>query len=309
MIFQGREKMENKEIRGPDFLVIGTAKAGTYWVTGLLNSHPEIDCIPSLPRGQDGIEEGHIFDNLKKIEEDGGVKFAEITGRVHQGFFADLVPFLFKLPRKEFYKLFMQRYNEYCTKYRTKKILGEKTGEYLFSLDIIDEYYPEIKKLCILRDAKDRIVSWHFHQIRKGRIPESEKVSDVLMEYFVNRIKREYEALLNYPGKIHCFTYEDMTNNQKEIVKGILDYLEVDSNDEVIEKSIEGGSFKKRTSVSKESEKERERGEQSLTSHYRKGIVGDWKSHLTEKQVEYIREQLSELQEKVNEKFGLSLSI
>ncbi len=302
--------MDNKEIRGPDFLVIGTAKAGTYWVTGLLNSHPEVDCIPSLPRGQDGIEEGHIFDNLKKIDADGGVKFAEITNRVHQGFFADLVPFLFKVSREEFNEMFMKRYDEYCTKHRTKKILGEKTGEYLLCLDLIDRYYPDVKKLCILRDAKDRIVSWHFHQVRKGRLPDSEKVSDVLMEYFVNRIKLEYEALLNYSGKIHCFTYEYMTHNQNKVVKDILEYLEVDNGDEIVEKIIEEGSFRKRTTISKESDyKKRERGEQSLTSHYRKGVVGDWKLHLTEKQVEYIREQLGDLQRRVNEKFGINLDV
>ena len=35
----------------PDFLIVGLQKCGTYWLTALLDSHPEISSLPPLPGG------------------------------------------------------------------------------------------------------------------------------------------------------------------------------------------------------------------------------------------------------------------
>ncbi|MBT3690772.1 hypothetical protein HOG16_00840 [Candidatus Woesearchaeota archaeon] len=304
--------MDNKEIKGPDFLVIGLQKCGTYWITGLLNNHPEINCVPSLPQGQDGILEGHIFDNLKSIDDDGGKHFCEVFSRVHNGFFSDLVPMLEKLPRHKFYDLMKERYIAYCNQFRTKRLFGEKTTEYVWCLDIIDYFFSDIKKLCILRDVKDRIVSWHFHQVRKKRIPEAqaETVSDELIADYCKRVKREYGSLLLYHNNIHCFSYEDMKHEPKKVVKEILSYLDADVSEEIINELIEKASFGSLTKVSKVGgDYERKVGQELRTSHFRKGVVGDWKNYLKEYQLVYIREQLKELQDKINQKFGFNLEI
>lgn len=80
------------DIREPDFLVVGLQKCGTFWVTALLDAHPEISCIPSFFGGRDGVKEVHLFDTLASIDEDGGERFRRVFGHKHEGFFADLVP-------------------------------------------------------------------------------------------------------------------------------------------------------------------------------------------------------------------------
>ena len=300
------------ENTSPDFLVIGTAKSAGTWIAGLLHSHPEIDCIPPLPRGQAGMDEGHIFDTLYRIDEDGGIRTGEIMTRSHKGFFADLVPYMHRVSRFKFYDMIKKRYNAHCNRWRTsgKKMLGEKTGEYVWCLSIIDYFYPGIKKICILRDPKDRIVSWHFSQVRKNRIPNSPKVSEILIQSFCKRIKLEYESLLNYNGNIHVLTYEDMTNDPYKETKKMLDYLGANSSDEIVNKVVEEGSFKNRTKLNKaENDKIRERGEESINSQFRKGIVGDWKNYLTKDQIKYIRKELRRLQNKVNKKFGIDIKV
>lgn len=292
-------------MKDPDFLVIGLQKSGTYWVTGLLNSHPEINCIPYLPMGQSGIREGRVFDTLKSIDEDGGKLFKRVFANKHNGHFASIVSQLNKIPRKKLYDLTKVKYNAYCAKYKTKKMIGEKTTEYVWCLDIIDYMYPDIKKICILRNVEDRIVSWHFQQIRKGRIPKSKDVANGLISDYCERVTLEYNSLLEFKKPIHCITYEAMTTNPRPVVKSMLKYLGATASDNILKDIIHKGSFEHRTKISKESKKQRAPGQQAISSHFRKGIVGDGKNYLTDKQRNFIDKSISGLQRKVNRKYGL----
>ena len=38
--------------KDPDFFIVGLQKCGTYWLTALLNAHPEITCLPAMYGGQ-----------------------------------------------------------------------------------------------------------------------------------------------------------------------------------------------------------------------------------------------------------------
>lgn len=293
-------------MREPDFLIIGLQKSGTYWLTGLLNAHPEITCIPYLPMGQSGIREGRVFDTLDSIKDDGGALFTRVFSSKHNGFFSDLVPLLHKVSQRELYDKFRDRYSEYCNQYRNKKFIGEKTTEYVWCLHIIDEFYPNIKKICILRDVKDRIVSWHFQQIRKGRIKQSKIISDVLISEYCKRVKREYNSMLEYNGFIFCTTYEKMTTNPKNEIKKLLRYIGAQSSRETLNNIVQLGSFQHRTKINKVgNDYSRKPGQELLSSHFRKGIVGDWKNYLTKNQTTYINESIKEVQKRINEKFCL----
>ena len=142
-----------KKNKNPDFFVVGLQKSGSYWVTALLNAHPEIRCFPDLYGGQTGVGEGRIFDMLASIDEDNGVAFKNSFLNYHNGFYADLVPLLNKISRKDLYIKFRDRYREWCNMHRNgKRLVGDKTTEYIFHLDMIDDFYPGVKKICIIRD-------------------------------------------------------------------------------------------------------------------------------------------------------------
>ncbi|MCK5211114.1 sulfotransferase [Candidatus Parcubacteria bacterium] len=298
-----------KKINDPDFFVVGLQKSGSYWVTALLNAHPEIRCFPDLCGGQTGVCEGRIFDMLASINKDDGRAFKNSFLNHHNDFYADLVPLLNKINQQELFNKFRDRYREWCDKHSEgKKIVGDKTTEYVFHLDMIDDFYPRVKKICILRDPKDRIVSWNFHQIRKGRKKEEKISNKFVMDYCTNRIKKEYESMLKYNGYIHCLTYEMLKNNPNKVINNLLNYLEVKTNNKLISNMIEAASIdscrKKDKSISKEDKKEIINNEMRK-SHYRKGVVGDWKNYLTDKQVQIVDDILSSLEKKVFIKYKI----
>lgn len=294
----------------PDFFLIGLERSGTHWVMALLNAHPDISAFPWLPfhaeEGKNNIGEVHLFDTLAGLDSE---KYHDRFPRPFTDFltkynkvFADLVPLVDQLSRQELYAAFRERYNQYCQEQKgNKKIVGESTPAYVLYLDLVDMFYPEIKKICIIRDPKDRVVSWHFNQIRKGRKTDMIISDGFARDYAEERIKKEYESLLAYPGDIHCITYEQLSNNTAETIRGMIRYLGMEYTDEIIETMIREGDFK--NLVAKDSGSGRERGEESVTSHFRKGIVGDWKNYLSESQVQMVQELVGGLQKQVFAKY------
>lgn len=295
-----------KNTKKPDFLVVGLQKCGTYWVTALLDAHPEINCIPTMGQGQTGVSECHMFDPLGSIDRDGGAHFRKSFSEQHNKFFADLVPLLHKIEREELYDRFRERHIEWCNIHRKKRLIGEKTTEYIFNLVIIDYFYPEIKKICIARSPKDRIVSSHFQQVSKGR-KKNKRISDQFIREYCERISQEYSAILNYDSDILCLTYEGLTNNPIENVTKLFNYLKVETSDEIVSDSLRDASFDKYSGKEQLSSgdkgKKRSRGDELADSHYRKGVVGDWENHLTVEQAAYVDRKLKRLQGEVFEKY------
>lgn len=305
--------MNHYKPKGPDFLVVGLEKSGTHWVTALLNAHPEISAFPYLPfhteLGKNKIGEVHLFDTLASLEFGNEDKFTRPFSDFltkYNKIFADLASYEKLVSRQELYLMFIERYNEYCDKMRgAKRLVGESTPAYVFYLDFIDSFYSAIKKICIIRDPKDRVVSWHFNQLRKGRKSEMTISDEFAIEYCRKRIIQEYRALMDYRGHIHCLTYEALSADTAKVVEGVLQYLGAEMNGAIIAHMIKEGSFK--NLVAKDTGSEgRERGEESLGSHYRKGIVDDWVNHLTKQQAEKIDNFLADLERRVFIKFNLS---
>ena len=54
--------------------------------------------------------------------------------------------------------------NKARRKRQGKEIAGESTPAYIFYLKAIDSMYPIVKKFCILRDPKDRVVSYFYNE-------------------------------------------------------------------------------------------------------------------------------------------------
>lgn len=304
---------------GPDFLVVGLEKSGNHWICALLSAHPEVSCFPVMPfikesgaYNREIVGSLHVFNSLASLEPNTEGKWTRpLTGYKdkYNNLFADLVPYLGTKPKEEIYHMFIQRYNEICESERHgKKLVGEATPAYVFHLDFIDSFYPNIKKLCSIRNAKDRVVSWHFNQIRRGRIPNSNQVADdFIVDYCTARIQKEYQALLAYKGNLHCYTYEGLSNTPQLVITGVLDYLGVQVSDVVIEKMLEEADFKKLNAKDSGTEG-RERGQESIMSHFRKGIVGDWENYLTPAQVALVDSLTLDLENQVFKKYNIKQS-
>jgi len=294
--------------KDPYFFVVGLQKSGTYWITALLNAHPDIRCLPDAYGGQNGVEEGRIFDVLASIKNDNGNAFKKSFLNHHNGFYADLVPYVDKVSRIELFNMFRARYSEYLYRHKGKKqIVGDKTTEYIFHLDMIDDFYPNVKKICIIRNPKDRIVSWHFQQIRKNRKTNSKISNKFIKEYCETRIKKEYESMLAYNGKIYCLLYEDMYTDPYQNTKDILCYLKMRSTNKIVEFMVNEASLESCRKKDKiyQKAKNKKRGEQVIKSHYRKGIINDWKNYLDKEQIKLVGTILSDLEKKVFKKYNI----
>jgi len=295
----------------PDFLIVGMQRSGTVWLGAILNSHPDIACFPNIPfdprPGGNKIGDVDFFNTLASLEP-GEHKFTRSLERyltMYNMVFADLVPLVDTLPREEFYKVMQKRYSDYCDKLRgNKKLVGENTTDYVFHLDFIDRLYPNMKKICSIRDPKDKIVSWHFSLVNKGRRKEKKVTEDFVFTYLNERIIPEYEALLAYGGHIHCIIYENIIEKQQEVIAGILDYLEVQKSPKIIAHMIESSSFEKQTA--RADGVSRERGEESSTSQIRKGVPGDWKNHISKELAKTIDKKVADLRQKVFKKYNVS---
>ncbi len=292
----------------PDFLIVGLQRSGTVWTGAILNSHPDIACFPNIPFDPrpNGNKIGDVdFFNTLATLEPGEHKFTRSLDRyltMYNKVFADLVLLVNTLPKKEFYKIMQQRYSDYCDKIRgNKKIVGENTTDYVFHLDFIDSFYPNIKKICVIRDPKDKITSWHFSLVNKGRRKEKKVTEDFVTDYLNERIVEEYKALLSYSGHIHCVTYEKMVSNPEKTIGGMLDYLKVKKSSEIISAMIENASFENQTK--RVGGVARKQGKEDRSSQIRKGVVGDWENHMTAGVAKIIDESVEDLRNRVFEKY------
>ena len=294
----------------PDFLIVGMERSGTHWVAALLDNHPDIACFPTLPFynevGEQRVGEMHFFNTLASLEGESEDKFtrpfSDFETKYNKVFF-DLVPFKEKVSKEELYKMFRQRYSDFCDSQRgNKKIVGEGTPAYVFHLDFIDSLYPAMKKLCILRDPKDKIVSWHFNMLRKDRKSEKHISREFALDYLRERIIPEYEALLAYSREMYCLTYEALSEYTYNVTADMARYLGMPASEEILRRMVEEASFENQTARDSKSVG-RERGKEDVKSGFRKGVVGDWKNHISPDLADEIDNATSDFRKGIINKF------
>lgn len=304
-------KNEENKRKDPDFFVVGLQKCATYTVDAILDAHPQIRCLPNHPihnytKGKTGADEGRIFDMLASVDKDGGEAMKNSFLNHHGGFFANVVGLIGKASKEELYEAVKNRYKEWFEfqNPENKPIVGDKTTEYVFHLDMIDDFFPNAKKLCIVRDPKDRVVSWYFHQIRQGRKNEGEKITDdFIIDYIENRIRKEYENIMAYKGLIFLFTCEDLQIKPKEIIKNILSYLDANMDENLIDKMLDESSFE--NLQKKEILFRKNMGESSKYLHFDSDKAENWKNYLSGQQVKMIDDRIGSLHEKILEKYRI----
>lgn len=297
---------ERFEVQPPDFFVVGMQKSGTYWLTALLDSHPAVRCFPSRPGHGDGSGEAHLFDVLARLEDNEYARFAASMRAKLNGFFADLIPK--RSPgtageRDELIGKIRDRFNAYCTMERTthrKAIVGEKTTESVHHPDLLDRLYPGVRKVCILRDPRDRAISFHFHQVRKRRREKDQPIDRDTVEAYIERVERDYTGLLSMAEPVHVLTYEDLMIEPEPVVRDLLRFLDVDASDDVVREMLEAASFERLAA--------RSPGEEEISSHYRKGIIGDWKNHLDAELSRLMVDRLEPLTRQVEARFRIDLA-
>ena len=157
------------------------------------------------------------------------------------------------------------------------------------------------KTFFIARDPRDIVVSFYFstkysHSL-VAYIPKMRKDLEQLslkdgLKYSIDRLEDMglFAALQSWLKRadteeknIKVFHYEDLASDNKAFLKNMLDFLEIDMPEEGFSQLYDRHQFKRYTQG-------RDRGEEDINSHYRKGESGDWKNYFDESILAYFKQ-------------------
>jgi hypothetical protein len=144
--------------------------------------------------------------------------------------------------------------------------LLEKSPRQVLEIEHIRSVFPTAKLIVIYRDGRDVAVSDHFFTRDYGGQPFS-------FEQAVRNWRTDMEAQFRYAEshQVHACSYESLLGDGREVVRGLLDYLGLAYDDELLDRLLERSSFRYYTG--------RDPGQENRKRFYRKGIAGDWKNH------------------------------
>src|SRR6266568_1989067 len=205
----------------PNFLILGTAKAGTTALYEYLRPHPQV--FMSTPK------EPKFFAYPGKDPGFGGPGDHEFNR-------------LIVTDPEKYRHLFDQALPE-------QTACGEATAIYLYLPQVpekIRQYVPKAQLFAFLRSPVDRAYSAFLHLRRQGREPISDFLKAVGHEPL--RIRKNYHPLWHYKSmgmyytqvkryceqfsreQFHVYLYEDLKNNPVGVVKEMLEILGLDTN-------------------------------------------------------------------------------
>ena len=243
----------------PDFLVIGTQKAGTTWLHRNLQSHPRI----WMPKEK----ELHYFDEKMRIPSSlwqrlRGRRPADVRWRrqVRRQYMALRKKFSYQDLRWDL-RYFLGRYNDrwYASLFEQGK--GHLTGETTPSYGIIDrervarvyEIMPEAKIIFMMRSPIERDCSAVEMGLRfKGRSPDQASIAELQAEFDRPKLRlfSDYRRTLEHwgtyypPEQIFVGFLEDISFFPNELLRDLYSFLEVDASAKyrVITRKIHSGA-------------------------------------------------------------------
>ncbi len=205
-------------VKLPNFLIVGAAKAGTTSLYHYLEEHPEIFMSPLK-------EPKFITSNFLKFPFR-GIGDDEVERKIIKDFNSYVT--LFEDAKKE-------------------KAIGEASADNLYYFEqspfFIKKFLGDVKIIIILRNPIDRAFSAYTHLVRDGReylnfeeaLQEEEKRKKENWEFIwfykdVGFYYKQVKAYIENFSKVKIYLYEDLKDNQLELIKDIYKFLEVDDS-------------------------------------------------------------------------------
>jgi len=155
----------------------------------------------------------------------------------------------------------------------------------------------------LVRDPRDVVVSAYFshlhshplfgelgeHREKLQSVPETE---GILLE--LEGRKHQFQAMLDWDyddPRILELRMEDVTNDATTLIPRIFEFLGLGPDQglvpELLDQVVHSRDFASLAG--------RPPGEEDVTSHYRKGVAGDWVNHFRPEHVTYFQEHYNEL--------------
>ena len=204
----------------PNFIIIGTTKAGTTSINHYLNQHPDVFMSP--------VKEPRFFAFEDETLTYQGPRGEEIN--------SDSITKLV-----DYHALFQGAVRE--------KAIGEASALYLYMPNAakrIQYHIPDAKLITILRNPVDRAYSQFLHNIRDGFEPCTDFLS--ALQDDERRIQEYWEPGLYYQpwgfyaeqlqryfdkfdrSQMRIYLYEDFEAHPQDIISDIFQFLEIDDH-------------------------------------------------------------------------------
>lgn len=175
-----------------------------------------------------------------------------------------------------------------------------------------DAYTPELKNILLaegikvilmLRDPRDQLVSRMFHVKRSTNHVWHERMKgmdndEALMFCIEGREKLPSmpdmialaQSWLNGNAEALCIRYEELLADTVPQFGKVLDYLGIQNNRGLAEVIVERNRFSRLSMGKRIWQSQRKPGQEDTKSHFRKGIVGDWRNYLKQEHIERFKE-------------------
>jgi hypothetical protein len=170
--------------------------------------------------------------------------------------------------------------------------VGSMKGRRLFNSHLPHHLMPGVgvgKFVAVVRDPRDVAVSFYHHDRSKN---DYDGTWDQYFERFVTgRVHfgrvfehfRDWIAASKSDQHILLVTYEDMKADLRAVAERVAEFIGVDASPALLDAVVTGSTFdamanNPKTNLSWVPQRE------GVPGHYRKGVVGDWRTHFSEGQ-------------------------
>lgn len=169
-------------------------------------------------------------------------------------------------------------------------------GQRLFTCHLPLDLMPDFtavkgKYIYVARNPKDTAVSFYYHDQSKAGYEGSWAEHLALfmqgkMMYgsYFDHILPWWQASQTAPN-ILFLKYEDMKQDLAGVVEQIADFIGVEMKRPLVEQIVVGSSFRA-MSTNKKTNFDWVPQREGVPTHFRKGVVGDWRNHFTTEQNE-----------------------
>lgn len=256
----------------PKAFIVGCQKSGTTWLQQVLAAHPAVACRGEACLGNFFVPLlAHAAKSFNQRQRAGSVNTlngAETVAMARAGALALFARWLDAEPDPD-----------------TISLIAEKTPEHAVCLPTLGAVFPGCRVVHIIRDGRDGVVSGWHHNLRENAVSFRARFPDMASyaAYFAQGHWMPYITAarawgsLN-PGRFIECRYEDLLADPHAGMARLLAFLGVDASAQAVGRCVEAASFKSLSGG-------REPGQADASSHFRKGVAGDWREGLDEASV------------------------